>query len=74
VDCELTLYRDRQWPRKVQANDVGDIGHLALAVPYCDVVVVERFWARALQETGLAEKYRVAVCADLAELSTLLGN
>lgn len=74
VDCELTLYRDRQWHRKIQANDVRDIGYLALAVPYCDIVVVERFWARALQETGLANKYRVTVCADLSELSMLFSN
>lgn len=68
VDCELTIYRDRQWSRSVDANDVRDIGHLALAVPYCDVVVTERFWARALSETGLAEKYRTAICTDLTEL------
>ena len=74
VDCELTLYRDRQWHRNVQANDVRDIGHLALAVPYCDIVVVERFWARALQETGLAEKYEVTVCADLSDLSMLFDH
>ncbi|HNR97237.1 MAG TPA: hypothetical protein PKH89_09775, partial [Anaerolineae bacterium] len=65
VDCELTLYRDRQWSRKVQPNDFTDIGHLVLAVPYCDAVVVERFWARAIQETGLAEKYHIAVFSDL---------
>lgn len=53
VDCELTLYRDRQWSRPVDANDVRDIGHLVLAIPYCDFVVTERFWARAIQETGL---------------------
>ncbi len=74
VDCELTLYRDRQWTRRVQANDARDIGHLVLAVPYCDIVVTERFWARALQDTGLARKHRVAVCDDLAELPTLLAS
>jgi hypothetical protein len=72
VDCELTLYRDRQWSRPVKANDVYDIGQLVTAVPYCDVVVVERFWARAIQETGLAEKYGTAVCADLTELPAIL--
>jgi hypothetical protein len=68
VDCELTLYRDRQWSRSVQSNDFCDIGHLVLAVPYCDIVVVEKFWARALEETGLAQKYHVVVCSDLAQL------
>lgn len=68
VDCELTLYRDRQWSRSVDPNDSRDIGHLALAIPYCDVVVSERFWARAIAETGLAKKYDTVVCTDLAEI------
>lgn len=68
VDCELTLYRDRQWSRSVDPNDLRDIGYLSLAIPYCDVVVTERFWARATEETGLAEKYGTVVCTDLAEI------
>lgn len=67
VDCELTLYRDRQWTRAVEGNDVRDIGHLALAIPYCDVVATERFWTRAAAETGLAKKYETAVCSDLTQ-------
>jgi hypothetical protein len=72
VDCELTLYRDRQWSRSVEGNDFCDIGYLVLAVPYCDIVAVEKFWARALEETGLAQKYRVGVCSDLAQLPAIL--
>jgi hypothetical protein len=68
VDCELTLYRDRQWSRAVEPNDIIDIAHIALTVPYCAAVVVERFWARALKETGVAQKYGTAVCTDLEEL------
>lgn len=67
VDCELTLYRDRQWTRAVQGSDVRDIGHLALAIPYCDVVATERFWTRAAAETGLAKKYGTAICSDLTQ-------
>lgn len=72
VDCELTLYRDRQWSRAVDPNDFDDLGHLALSVPYCAAVVVERFWARALAETGVARKYDTMVCTDLEEISPLL--
>ena len=68
VDCELTLYRDRQWSKSVNPNDVRDIGHLALAIPYCEVVVAELFWARAAEETGLAKKYGTVVCTDLTEV------
>jgi hypothetical protein len=68
VDCELALYRDRQWTRRVHENDMRDIGHLALAVPYCDVVVTERFWTRAAEETGLSTKYGATVCTNLTQL------
>jgi hypothetical protein len=68
ADCELTAYRDRQWSRQIQPNDVRDLAQLAIAVPYCDAVVVEKFWKRAITETGLGEKYRTGVCCDLAEL------
>jgi hypothetical protein len=73
VDCELTLYRDRQWSRPVDPNDLTDVGHLALTVPYCPAVVVERFWARALAETGVARRYATTVCTDLEELKTLIA-
>ena len=68
VDCELTVYRDRQWSRSVDENDVRDIGHLAIAIPYCNAVVVERLWARAIQETRLDQKYGVRVSTDLMDL------
>jgi hypothetical protein len=73
ADCELTLYRDRQWSRAVDPNDIVDIAHIALTVPYCSAVVVERFWARALKETGVAQKYGTAVCTDLEELRAFIS-
>jgi hypothetical protein len=69
VDCELTIYRDRQWSRVVDGNDFSDIGHLAIAIPYCNAAVVERFWSRALVETGLGSKYSAAIFRDISDLS-----
>ncbi len=68
VDCELTIYRDRQWSKPVDPNDTRDIASLALAIPYCDIVLTERFWARAIKETGLDDKYNTKVFTDLSEL------
>ncbi len=72
VDCEMTIYRDRQWSRKIASNDVGDIQYLVSAVPYCKAVVVERFWAHAIEQTRLANKYGVAVFTDIRELANWL--
>jgi hypothetical protein len=74
VDCELSLYRDRQWSRQVAANDTADLGHLTIAVPYCDAVVVERFWKRALTETRLGQKYGTTVVSDVTELVDTLES
>lgn len=74
ADCELTAYRDRQWSRQIQPNDVRDLAQLAIAVPYCDAIVVEKFWKRAISETGLGKKYRTAVFCDLAELMTYVES
>jgi hypothetical protein len=74
TECELTAYRDRQWSRKVEPNDVRDIAQLAVAVPYCDAVVVEKFWKRAITETGLGQKYGTKVFSDLVELEAYLQS
>jgi hypothetical protein len=74
TDCELTAYRDRQWSRQIQPNDVRDLAQLAIAVPYCDAVVVEKFWKRAIIETRLGQKYRTGVFCDLAELPLYLES
>jgi hypothetical protein len=74
VDCELTLYRDRQWTRAVNGNDIRDIVNLVLSIPYCDVVLTEKFWVRAVTECHLAEKYNTVVLDDLSDLKTVLGR
>ena len=74
TDCELTAYRDRQWPRKIQPNDVRDLAQLAVAVPYCDAVVGEKFWKRGIAETGLGQKYGTGVFRNLIELLPYLES
>ncbi len=73
TDCMLTLYRDRQWSRPVNPNDFADLGHLVLALPYSSIVVTERFWARAVEETGVATEFGTIVCASLDELPAALA-
>lgn len=74
MDCELTLYRDRQWSREIQPNDFVDLSHLVLGVPYCSVIVVDKFWARALGETGLAKSYGTSVYDNLTGLNAVIAT
>jgi hypothetical protein len=72
VDSELCFYRDRQWTREVQPNDVGDLVHLVGAIPYCDVVVTEKFWCRAAKERKLDKHYGTSIFADLESLLDII--
>jgi hypothetical protein len=68
VDRSLTIYRDRQKNRPIQGNDMNDIGYLAMALPYCDKIVVEKFWGHAIRTQKLDEKYNTEVLTNLSEL------
>jgi hypothetical protein len=69
VEMHLTLYRDRQWTRSVEPNDFADIGQLVLGIPYCSIVVTERFWTHAAQSTNLTKRYGAKVLASLDDLA-----
>ena len=63
--------RNRQQPwTKCDLND--DVLALSIAVPYCDIVVTERQWARHINQLGLAERYGTTVLHDLAELTEVI--
>lgn len=68
VDRSLTIYRDRQKTRPIEGNDMNDIGYLAMALPYCDKIVVENFWGHAIRTQKLNEKYKTEVLTNLSEL------
>jgi hypothetical protein len=72
VDCELLMYRDKQWTRRAEPNDFNDLWYLIEAVPYCDVVVTEHFWHRAIQERRLDSRYQTTVLSDLNDLVQVL--
>lgn len=69
TETELVVSRNRHWDRPVEANDTRDIAFLSVAVPYCDIVVTEKFWVAVAEQTGLAKKYNTTMLANLADLS-----
>ena len=68
----LHLLRDNDFSRPIHWNDTNDIAFLAIAVPYCDVIVVERYWAHHLQANGFDDKYHCKILTDLLQLPKLL--
>ena len=60
--------RDKNWT----ANDIYDIDAMALAVPYCDIVVTEKACHHALTTARLDKRMHTAILRDLNELPNTL--
>lgn len=69
TETELFVSRNRHWDRSVEANDIRDIAFLSVAIPYCDIVVTEKFWVAVAEQTGLSKKYNTTMLANLGDLS-----
>ena len=68
----LTYARDEFYQREVDANDIADINHLTVAIPYCDIVVMERMFASASIQLGLDKKYGCKILRSLKELNQII--
>lgn len=62
--------RDKPW----SANDVYDVDAMALAVPYCDVVVTEKACHHALVSAGMDKRMNTVLLRDLERLPPTLMN
>ncbi len=62
--------RDKQW----SANDIYDIDALALAVPYCDIVVTEKACHHVLQAYHLGQRMHTALLRNLKELPFMIDQ
>lgn len=68
VEVSLAVQHQQQWDRQEVINDVRDISHLCMSIPYCDVVITERYWVDKIKRAKLDEKYGTQVSSDLSFL------
>ncbi|WP_268543673.1 hypothetical protein [Candidatus Nitrosotenuis cloacae] len=68
----LTYGRDGFYQREIQTNDITDVNHLSGAIPYCDIVVMERMFASLSQQLKLDKKYGCTVLRSLKELNKMI--
>lgn len=66
----LTNAADLQDGRK--PNDVYDLFSLAVAIPYCDIVVTENVWRTESERAGLTETYGTEMVSSLDDLTNLI--
>ena len=53
-------------------NDSMDLAVVSMAVPYCDVVVTEKFWGTLVHRHGFDSEYGTEILHDVAELPDVL--
>lgn len=72
VALKTTWHRNRN--KRWSANDIYDIDAMALAVPYCDIVVTEKACHHALVSAGMDLRMNTVVLRDLTSLVSTLTN
>jgi hypothetical protein len=68
----LSYRRNTNFSRAIEPNDFWDIFSLAIAVPYCDVVVTEREWAQILNEKKIGELFDTRITHKIEDLSEFI--
>jgi hypothetical protein len=61
---------DKPW----SANDITTVTAMALAVPYCDIVVTEKACYHALVSAGMDKRMNTVLLRDWAKLPPTLMN
>ena len=74
VALKTQMHRNGQRAARWSANDVHDMDALALAVPYCDIVVTEKHAADALRRERAPERYGTVLLTDLPALEHALTS
>lgn len=68
----LSNGRDFDWDREIEANDLADILSLAVAIPYSDIVVAEKYFTSVAYRHGLPDRYDTRILTDLHDLESCL--
>jgi hypothetical protein len=75
---EVSIELKRAWHRNGQkqwiANNIYDVDAMALAIPYCDVVVTEKACHHILSVAGLGERMHTALLQNLDDLPRTLAE
>lgn len=74
VRTSLVMQTNRNGSRAWTRNDIYDIDALEAAVPYCDVVVTERYASEVINRSGAADRFSTKVIRRLDDLVPILQS
>jgi hypothetical protein len=69
----LTATRDQELTRPIDRNDYKDIMGLAVAMPYCNLVVSEKHWGHMAKRLKFEKQYDTLLITDARELPEKLA-
>lgn len=69
LDVECEFVAEREFVGKIiKDNDALDVLALEVAIPYCDIVVTEKFWSGVATRAQFHEKYKTTILRDINEI------
>lgn len=72
VTVKLYWRRNEETQRRAKLNDGRDLAFLSVAIPYCDIVVIEKDWCSKAKALKLDAKYGTLLYRNLEELESYL--
>ena len=73
VEMKLRQQRQVNPQKSWEGNDLNDVTALAIAVPYCDVVVTEKSWASHVNAAKVGDCFDTLVTGSLLEVADRLA-
>lgn len=64
----LMYRRNLLMDRKIQKNDFNDVNALAISIPYCDVVITDKFWASVAVQAKMDKKFQTVILPSVNRL------
>jgi hypothetical protein len=74
VRTSLVMQTNMNGTRAWTRNDIYDIDALEAAVPYCDVVVTEKYACHVMNQSGLADRFNTKTIRRLDDLIPILQS
>lgn len=72
VEIELATERDENLSKAISPHDLVDVPFLNVAIPFCDVVVADKYWVDVAKRKKLDKKYNTVLLDDLSKLDQYL--
>src|SRR3990172_4052179 len=73
IEIELVTERNENLSKAISPHDFVDVPFLNVAIPFCDVVVADKYWADIARRKKLDKKYDTVILNSLLELDQFLS-